>query len=162
MTSLITKLWWVYMMNLNGSELYLAYPWVSIQWNDQYTRMKPLTGQNFCGPTRCGQKEDYSYSYRPASVSQCHAHSRAVVFHTLYIFQRDTILCPWISYRSILFTIHCCSVPRVLLYFPSFTLLSRPLPPSPLPLPAPLPYQVPPVINTLSLIAHPEPFMTPT
>ena len=36
-------------------------------------------------------------SYRPASVYQCNAHGRAVVFHTLYISQRDTRLCPLIS-----------------------------------------------------------------
>ena len=62
-------------------------------------------------------------------MSQWHAHSRAVVFHTLHRGQRDARLCPLISYRSLLCTCYGCSVPRVLLYLPSFTLLLHPLPP---------------------------------
>ena len=47
-----------------------------------------------------GMKVGSTSSYsRPASVSQWHAHSRAVVFHTLHRIQRDTILCSVISYR---------------------------------------------------------------
>ena len=47
----------------------------------------------------------------------CHAHSRVVVFHTQHIGQRDTRLFPLISYRSLIFTLYCCSVPRLLFYF---------------------------------------------
>ena len=42
-----------------------------------------------------------SSSYRPVSVSRWHAHSRAVVFHTLHRGQQDTIFCPLIIYRSL-------------------------------------------------------------
>ena len=45
---------------------------------------------------KVGSNSSYS---RPASVSQWRAHSRAVIFHTLHIIQRDTILCSVISYR---------------------------------------------------------------
>ena len=43
-----------------------------------------------------GSTNIYS-SYRLASVSQWHAHSRVVVFHNLHIGQRGTILYPLIS-----------------------------------------------------------------
>ena len=36
-------------------------------------------------------------SYRPASLSQWRAHSKAVLFHTLHRGQRKTRLCPLIS-----------------------------------------------------------------
>ena len=68
-----------------------------------------------------------SSSFWPASVSQWHAHSRTVVFHTLQRVQRDMRLWPLISYRLI----HCTltfALPRE----SSFTSLrhSYPLPPS--------------------------------
>ena len=47
----------------------------------------------------------YSSSSQPASVSWWHAHSRALVFHTLYRGQRDTRIYPWISYISLRFTL---------------------------------------------------------
>ena len=43
----------------------------------------------------------YSSSSQPVFVSQWHAHSREVVFHTLHRVQRDTIICPLIIYRLI-------------------------------------------------------------
>ena len=36
----------------------------------------------------------FFYSSRPASVSQCHAYSSTMVFHTLHIVQRDTRISP--------------------------------------------------------------------
>ena len=54
-----------------------------------------LTGGRFTAGT--GLYVSSSSSYQQASVSQWHAHSRAVVFHTLHRGQRDTILCPLIS-----------------------------------------------------------------
>ena len=103
-----------------------------------------------------------SSSYQTAFVSRWHAHSSAVVFYTLHIGQRDIILCPLIIYRLLLYTRYACSVPRVLLYFPSFTILPHSLPPLPLPLPAPPPYQYPPVITTASLIAPPGALSNPS
>ena len=102
-----------------------------------------------------------SYSSRPVSVYQWHAHIRAVVFHSLHRSQRDTRLCTLIMYSFLLCTIYCCSVPIVLLYLPSFTLLSRLLPPPLLPLPMSLPDQFPPIPATASLIAPLVPFLTP-
>ena len=59
-----------------------------------------------------------SSSSQLASVSWWHVHSRAVVVQNLHRGQRDTLICPLISYRSLLCTLYCCYVPRVLLYFP--------------------------------------------
>ena len=101
-------------------------------------------------------------SSRPASVSRWHAHNRAVVFHTLHRGHRDTIICPLMSSRLLIFTRYSSSVPRVLLYFPSFTLLLHPLTPLPLPMHSPLPGQALPVTTTTSVIAPPVPFLTPT
>ena len=49
------------------------------------------------------------------------------MLHTLHRGQRDTRLCPLISYILLLFTLYCCSVPRVLLYFPPSLLSLVPL-----------------------------------
>ena len=124
---------------------------------DYYTvlaRKKPPKGYKKIRPF-----VSYS-SYQPFSVSLWHAHSRALVFHTLHRGHRDTILCLLISYRLLLCNRYICSVPRVLLYFPSFTLLLRPLLLSPLPVPALPPGQAPPGTTTTSLLAPPVPFPT--
>ena len=59
-------------------------------------------------------------------MSQWHAHSRAVVFHTLHRGQRDARLCPLISYRSLRCTL-TFAPPRE----SSFTSLRHSSPPSP-------------------------------
>ena len=46
-------------------------------------------------------KDSSSYSYRPVPIYLWHAHIRAVVLHTLYRGQRDTIRCPYfINYAT--------------------------------------------------------------
>ena len=60
----------------------------------------------------------YSSSSLPASVSQWHMHSRAVVFHTLYRGQIDTRLCPLINYILL-----CCTLTFSLPRESSFTSL---------------------------------------
>ena len=42
-------------------------------------------------------------SYLPVSMSRRHVHNRAGVFHTLYIVQRDTIICPYFVKFSTLY-----------------------------------------------------------
>ena len=42
-------------------------------------------------------------SYRPVSMYQWHAHSRAVVFHTLHRGQRYARICPYLVYCATLY-----------------------------------------------------------
>ena len=56
-------------------------------------------------------------SYRPVSVSWWYAHSRAVVFHTLYRGQRDTRLCPYLVSTATLYYLPLYQ-PKSLTIFP--------------------------------------------
>ena len=67
----------------------------------------------------------YSSSW-PASVSRWHAHSRSLVFHTLYRGERYTRLCPLISYRPIR-----CTLTFSPTWESYFTFLRHSSPPSP-------------------------------
>ena len=110
-------------------------------------------------------KSQYLLLLLLVSMSQCHAHSRSVVFHALSRGQRDTILCPYLVSFSTLYYLPL-SQPRslppfLLLLFPSYPL---PLPPPPLlppPSPLPLPCQVPLTPTTasppVSLVYSPSP-----
>ena len=105
-----------------------------------------------------------SSSYRLASVYQWNAYSRVLVFHTLKRGQRYTIIFSLISYILLLFTLYCCSVPRVLLYFPPslFSPPPFPLPQPPLPLTAPTPDKLPPVPTTSSPLVPPVALSDPS
>ena len=106
----------------------------------------------------------YSSSYsssQPASLSQWNAHSREVVFHTLQKFQRGIRICPLIIKTKSTCTRYGCSVPRVLLYFSSVTLIPILFPPPPLTRPFPPPDQFPPVPTTTYSLVPLVPFPIP-
>ena len=52
---------------------------------------------SFFVPCLCSYYFSYYYYFWPVFVSWWCAHSRAVLFHTLYIVQRDTIICPYLD-----------------------------------------------------------------
>ena len=83
----------------------------------------------------------YSSSSRPVSMSWCHAHSRALVFHTPHRGQRDTRICHWISYILLRCTPNFA--PPQESYFTSLINSSTPSPSALfLPLPMPLPDKI--------------------
>ena len=81
-------------------------------------------------------------SYLPVSMSRRHVHNRAGVFHTLYIVQRDTIICPYFVKFSTLYQFPLSHIwGSFILIPPPFILPAHtfPSPPSPLPLPGQFP-----------------------
>ena len=121
-----------------------------------------LGNKLFVNPLKCSNPIDTNsdFSSQSVSISWWHAHSRAVVLHTLHKGQRDTRLRPFIYYRSL-----GCTLTFAPQWESSFTSLchSSYPPPSSLTTAAPMPLlcQSPLVTTTASLLAPPDLFTTP-
>ena len=73
----------------------------SIETSSRKTNIFATTHEDHLHPQFTGQW--YSSSSWPVSAYQSHAHSRAVVLHTLYIGLKYTIICPYLVMCTMLY-----------------------------------------------------------